>query len=279
MSAEEILDELFKYDRHLPLDAVESETVTDPGKPRQYHVIFRSVHDQRVPALLTLPRNVAPPFPAILLLHGVLGHKDSFNQKKRSAFLTATGYATMRIDGQYRGEREVALGEGAGLRTEYYYRNRDAMLQTAVDLMRALDYLASRDDIDMNRIGFAGLSMGGSIGTLFCAHEPRVKAVVLAITGGDFRTFRKSAGAGSSDEQAMQAYRIVDPVLYVSRIAPRPLLMINAAHDEIVPRAATETLFEAAREPKRIIWYECGHAALPDDYLGEMKAFFDAELR
>ena len=278
MRADEILDELFKYDTHLPLDAVEKEGSADSGESRQRHITFTSVHDQRVPALLTLPTNVEPPFPTILFLHGVLGHKDSFNQKKRSDFLAANGYATMRIDGQYRGEREVALGEGLGVRTDYYYRNRDAMLQTAVDLMRSLDYLESRDDIDMNRTGFAGFSMGGSIGASFCAHEPRVRAVVLAITGGDFRKFKRFAVDAEAGERLTQAYRMVDPVLYVSRISPRPLLMINAAHDEIIPREATDALFEAAREPKRIIWYDCGHAELPDEYLGEMKRFFDAEL-
>ncbi|UCD57035.1 MAG: acetylxylan esterase [Candidatus Hydrogenedentota bacterium] len=282
--AEQILDELFKYDENLPLEAVERQSTTGAEKPRrgesrQYHVTFASVHDQRVPALLTLPSNATPPFPAILFLHGVLGNKDSPNQRKRSAFLASAGYATLRIDGQYRGEREVRFRGGVGLQTEYYYRNRDAMIQTAIDLMRGVDYLASRDDIDLEKVGFAGFSMGGAVGTLFCAHDPRVRAVVLAITGGNFGKFRKAAGDKRTEERIRRAYRIVDPVLYVSRISPRPLLMLNAARDEIVPRAATEALFEAAREPKRIIWYDCGHAELPDENLNEMGKFFDAELR
>ncbi len=153
------------------------------------------------------------------------------------------------------------------------------MLQTAIDLMRGVDYLASRNDIDMERIGFAGFSMGGAIGTLFCAHEERVKAIVLAITGGGFKRLASEAEGDRPGEWSRDAYKIVDPALYVSGISPRPILMINAAHDEIVPKAATEALYEAAREPKRIIWYDCGHVGLPDEYLHEMKRFFDTEMK
>jgi len=280
---ENVMAEFLKYDKNLPLQVEEREAPFESAEYRQgcrqFHITITSVHDQCVPALLSIPPHAKPPLPVILMLHGVLGHKSSYNQVKRSVFLTNAGYAVMRIDGPYRGEREVSIGRGNGVQTSYHYRNRDAMIQTAVDLMRAADYLASRDDIDTDRIGFAGFSMGGAIGAMFCAHEPRVRAALLAITGGDFDKLRIRVGNAREKETLGLAYRLVDPVLYVAKIAPRPLLMINAAHDEIVPRAATEALFEAAAEPKRIVWYDCGHADLPDEYLQEMKRFFDTELR
>lgn len=278
LNTEQILEELFKYDKNLPLGVGERQTGGGAGQPAEYHVTFAGVHDQRVPALLALPAHVNPPYPVVLILHGVFGHKTSVNQLKRSAFLVNAGYATMRIDGQYSGERATPSGGGIGLQAQYCYRNRDAMIQTAIDLMRGLDYLAMRKDIEMRRIGFAGFSMGGAIGALFCAHEPRVKAVALGVTGGDFTKLNIRAGDRSAEERLRNAYSLVDPVRHVSGISPRPLLMLNASHDQVVPRAATEALFEAAREPKRIVWYDCGHADLPDELLEEMKRFFDNEL-
>ncbi len=282
-SEADLLAEFLKYDEDLPMRLVEREAVLDsdaysPGC-RHYHVTFTSVHDQRVTTLLSLPPNAKPPFRVILMLHGVLGHKSSYNQVKRSVFLTNAGFAVMRVDGQYRGEREVSIGRGNGVRTPFHYRNRDAMIQTAVDLMKTVDYLVSRDDIDNESIGFAGFSMGGAVGTLFCAHEPRLRAVLLGITGGGIDKLGIRVGTEEEKERIRQAYRLVDPVLHVARIAPTPLLMINAANDEVVPRAATEALFEAAEEPKQIVWYDCGHANLPDEYLEEMRRFFDTELR
>ncbi len=273
---QQALDEFLQYDRNLPLETEERKLEADPeiGQVQLHHVTFTSARDQRVTALLTLPPSAAPPYPAVLILHGVFGHKSSINQQKRAACLTAAGYATLRIDGQYCGERAVA-GGGIGLHNQHVYRNRDAMIQTAIDLMRGVDYFISRNDIAADRIGFAGFSMGGAIGTLFCAHDRRVRAVVLGITGGDFSKFNVSIG---QNDEVRRAYRLVDPILSVHKIAPRPLLMVNAAHDIVVPRAATEALFEAAGEPKRIVWYDCGHADLPDAALEEMKKFFDLHL-
>ena len=273
----ELMEELFAYDMDLPLDAVERQVEPDKGKGVCFHAEFSSVHDERVPALLTLPQ-VSPPYPVVLILHGVFGHKTSPNQIKRSAALVAAGYATLRIDGQYSGDRQPSPGNGIGIQAKYYYRNRDAMIQTVVDVMRGVDYLHTREDIEAARIGLTGFSMGGAMGAIASALDLRVKAAVLGITGGDFKIL--SAGAGDEREQARvrQAYRIVDPINYISRISPRPLLMISAANDEIIPRASTEALYEAAGDPKRNVWYDCGHANLPDEYLDEMIRFFDSEL-
>ncbi len=274
----EIMDEFFAYDRYLPLNTEENQARTSDGESDELHVTFSSVRDQRVPALLTLPEGGDPPHPVVIILHGVLGHKTSPNQIKRSRALTASGYATLRIDGQYRGAREVAIEGGLGLEAAYYYRNRDAMIQTTVDLMRGADYLASRGDIDMSCVGFAGFSMGGGIGAVFCALDSRVKAVALGITGGDFDKLNIRLTAGPMMDGLRRAYTVVDPVNYIGRISPRPLLMINAADDDVVPKAATEALFKAARDPKRIVWYDCGHADLPDEYLDELTEFFGTEL-
>jgi dienelactone hydrolase len=273
--AREILDELYKYDEDLPLEVVESDNLSAPGEPKEFHVTYAGPRDQRVCALLTLPQTGEPPYPAVVILHGVFGHKTSPNQLKRSACLVAGGYATLRIDGQYCGERQIGNMHGGGIRPQYYYRNRDAMIQTVMDLMRGVDYLVSRPDIDGGNIGFAGFSMGGAIGAIFCSYDCRIKAVVLGITGGDYSKLNISAPDVQTAERMLRAYRVVDPIYYVANISPRPLLMQNASHDLIITRASTEALFKAAGEPKQIFWYECGHADLPDDCLEDMRRFFD----
>lgn len=273
----EIMDDFFAYDRGLLLDAAEKEVEANAVEGACFHITFSSAHDQRVPALLSLPK-ASPPYPVVLIQHGVFGHKTSPNQVKRSDALVAAGYATLRIDGQYSGDRRPCSGGESGIQPKHYYRNRDAMIQTVIDLRRAVDYLHTRSDIDVARIGLTGFSMGGGIGAIAGGMDSRIKAVVLGITGGDFKILSASAGDERERARVQRVYRIVDPIAYVSRISPRPLLMISAANDEIIPRAATEALYEAAREPKRNVWYDCGHASLPEEYLDEMIQFFDSEL-
>jgi len=48
-------------------------------------------------------------------------------------------------------------------------------------------------------------------------------------------------------------------------ISPRPLLMINAENDEVIPPVTSKLLFKKANKPKEIIWYPTKHRSLPID--------------
>jgi dienelactone hydrolase len=117
--------------------------------------------------------------------------------------------------------------------------------QGVVDLRRALEVVSAHPEVDGSRAGYVGFSLGAMLGALFCAHDPRIRAAVLAIGGG---------GMGPE---------AVDPVHHIGLFAPRPLLFVNAEQDTRVPRARAEALHEAAGEPKRILWFDSGHADLP----------------
>ena len=51
----------------------------------------------------------------------------------------------------------------------------------------------------------------------------------------------------------------LDPVRWVSRIAPRPFVMVNATGDERMQRAAIEALYASARDPKELVWMPGAH--------------------
>jgi hypothetical protein len=53
--------------------------------------------------------------------------------------------------------------------------------------------------------------------------------------------------------------RCLAPERWVARISPRPLYFINAKDDERVPRECVELLWNAAREPKEMVWIEGRH--------------------
>jgi fermentation-respiration switch protein FrsA (DUF1100 family) len=71
-------------------------------------------------------------------------------------------------------------------------------------------------------------------------------------------------------------FRALEPARYVGRIAPRPLLLINADRDELVPRASAERLLAASRPPVRQIWLPYSHL-MPDDTL-QMRVLADSTL-
>jgi dienelactone hydrolase len=205
----------------------------------------------------------------VLLQHGAGGSKDApYLDAVRLPWVRA-GAAVATIDFPLHGERASAkLSErllallpsqapapdgAAGLWTGFVH-------QAVVDLRRALDALAVHPEVDAARIAYAGLSLGTVVGALFCADEPRVRAAALAVGGG---------GRGPD---------ALDPARHVGRIAPRPLLFVNALRDATVPRAAAEALHAAAREPKQVLWFDCTHAELPGAALKAMWTFLREHL-
>jgi hypothetical protein len=70
----------------------------------------------------------------------------------------------------------------------------------------------------------------------------------------------------------------VDPVTYGVNVKGRRILMLNARHDELIPRECTESLWRAFGEPE-IIWWDAGHytaARYLFDGLAKTTAFFQA---
>jgi fermentation-respiration switch protein FrsA (DUF1100 family) len=56
---------------------------------------------------------------------------------------------------------------------------------------------------------------------------------------------------------------IIEPLNFVEQIAPRPLLMLNAENDDIVPPMMSKLLYKKAKKPKNIIWYPAKHHTIP----------------
>jgi fermentation-respiration switch protein FrsA (DUF1100 family) len=57
-----------------------------------------------------------------------------------------------------------------------------------------------------------------------------------------------------------------DPRLAIAHFAGRPLLMLAGKRDYVVTPDMVKRLYAAAREPKEIEWYDCGHLLTEDAY-------------
>jgi cephalosporin-C deacetylase-like acetyl esterase len=142
----------------------------------------------------------------------------------------------------------------------YRYWTRDIITQTVFDLRRAVDFIQTRKELDSNRIGYYGISLGGIIGTIFSSVEPRIKVPVIALAGGGINLM---FGMEALSDDVKDYLSIIEPLNFVDKIAPRPLLMINAENDDIVPPMMSKLMFKAAKEPKEILWYPSKHHDIP----------------
>ena len=262
--------EFYRHDPKLALDAEEKLLKSDERLDR-WRVEFTGMHEHRVPAVLTRPR-VAPPPPVVLILHGVTGSKDAPYVRAMSRMLLEVGFASLAIDSPYHGDR---AREDRDPRFHNFtsYTNRNAAVQSALDCMRAADYVSAREDLDGARLGFVGFSQGAILGTAFCARDARVKAAVLVVGGGSFLQMYPAAKNPEARARAERIAQTIDPVHHIALFSPRPLLMVNATRDELIPRRCAEDLYEAARPPKEILWYDAPHSGLPAEAFRRARAF------
>lgn len=278
-------EQVYAYDRDLPLNAEVTEQQRGTGYVI-YRLQYSSVHDKRVPAWWCVPTTGTPPYPCVIIMHGYGGDKNGL-QILAPAF-ALRGIATLAIDAEYHGDRKQP---GNDILSTYIYRNRDALVQTVIDLRRAVDFLQSRQEIDGKRIGYIGLSMGGILGGIVAGVDERIQAPILIVAGGDwgylFSTSQhptamqlreKNPELFKSAQKMNEVMGVVDPVNWVARISPRPLLMINGKDDQIVPKECTERLFAAAKEPKEIVWLEGGHMPQPDAVLRKVDEWLTKHL-
>jgi dienelactone hydrolase len=280
----------YAYDHALPLNAA-LKPLDDDASCTRYRLDYDSIHDQRVPAILALPKRYAAPWPAVLLVHGSGGHKDSDYIHLASEALNRQGFATLAIDTQYHGDRKRP-GRSGDIHMPDSYTMRDAWIQSVVDLRRAVDYLETRPDIAQDKIGYLGFSQGAMLGSVLGGVEGRVSCFCLAVPGGgiinivrhiDQYPLLKKYWPVNLTPEVMRTIEeianVTDPIHYVGRIAPRPLLIIVAKYDEIIPPEASAALVEAAhaKEPEQVKRWESGHVLHPSAIF-DVRDFFVAHL-
>ena len=229
------------------------------------HFTFSSERGQRVPGIL-LKKSASGRRPVVVVLSGTGGTKEG--QVSVLKTLAGLGFIAISIDGRYHGERQTGTGAtqyvAAMLETYRTGQGRPFLYDTVWDLMRLVDYLETRPDVDAKRIGMTGFSKGGMETYLTAAVDPRIAVAVPMIGVQSFgwalenemwmsrvSTFQaavdqaaKEAGVGRVDAAFIRTfYDRVVPGIYgqfdgpamVPLIAPRPLLVINGDSDARTP--------------------------------------------
>jgi cephalosporin-C deacetylase-like acetyl esterase len=147
-----------------------------------------------------------------------------------------------------------------------FYANE---VHAVIAIRRAVDVLSARNDVDLKQIAFVGHSGGAMLGADAVAVDGRFKAAVFesGLQGFTYHIctsshpyavgVREQLGAGLP--QFISTLAPLDAIHYVDHEAPTVLLFQSASHDKGVPRADAQAFYDAASEPKQLIWYRTGH--------------------
>jgi dienelactone hydrolase len=255
---------------------------------------FHNGVDMVVPGILMIPKGIPRPAPVIIGLHGHGGSKDQFCPRTKEGqpigpMLVERGYVVAAIDAYFNGER---IGKGPGGPQEVKEPAQEhSLVKLNLWLGRTLwgmmirdeqcliDYLETRPEIDRDRIGATGMSMGCTRAGWLAAVDDRVKAIVGVAC---FTRYTELLVHGDLERHGMYYFvpgmlEHFDTEALFALVAPRPMLQLSGDQDGGAPTDGIEVLEEKLGalyrlygHPERfrsVIYKDTGH-----EYLPEMKA-------
>ncbi len=223
--------------------------------------------------------------PGVVVLH-ILG-ADFALSRYLAARLADQGVAALFVKLPYYGERRPA---GKRFLSADITRTITAMRQGVCDVRRAAAWLAARPEVDPEKLGVAGISLGGIVSALAASVDPAIHDACLLLAGGgladilwempeaaSYRALWIAAGRTKADLEALT--RPFDPLTYAHGLKGKRVLMLNGNVDEVIPPRSARALWEAAGRPP-IHWFDCGHYSAAGYLLPAIRrtvAFFAVE--
>jgi cephalosporin-C deacetylase len=235
-----------------PLEATTEDT-REPLPYKKFRVEYRSLDGVRVRALLALPirgGEAARSLRAIVTVPGYGGLQQGVMLGE-----CQRGYAILQVYPRSQGpSADLWKIDGPDKLTWRLSRPEGAYYQGAYsDVIRGVDYLVNRPDIDRDRIAIAGTSQGGGIALAVASLDPRLKAVVALLPFlCDMRRAARIDGslvkklldqAGLNDEAHLRTLDYFDPLQLVSTLRA-PALVSSGGRDTTCPADTIRAVFD-----------------------------------
>ena len=219
---------------------------------------------------------------ALILQHGYANSR--YDVLVYAEWLARHGYGVIMLDQRSRG-----MSEGD---TFSFGKNE------VRDIEAAYRYVVGRPEVDAQRVGAWGISMGGVIVLLHAAQHPQIKAIVADCA---YASFRDEVETGVKNIIGLPPFPFaslirwflerqlsfplseIAPIEVIHSISPRPVFLLQGGRDTTVPPDSGQRLYDAAGEPRQL-WFDpkLEHneflAARPKEYEKRVVAFFDQYL-
>lgn len=240
------------------------KSVIRPDSETDRYTMMRIEFDaepgQKVPGYLLRPKNAKGPLPVMICLQGhspgmhiSVGRAKTDRDREsirggRDIAVQAVhhGWAALVIEQRGFGERAVE-GKACGqVALEELLKGRPLTGQRVFDVMRAVDFVATQDDLDSERIGCMGNSTGGTVAFYAACMDERIRLAVVSCSFGTYEStwlYKKHCACG----YLPGILKVADMPDLTGLIAPRHLTLVAGKEDSIARFDGVEAGFQHAR--------------------------------
>jgi dienelactone hydrolase len=270
--------------------AVKSLGIEDRGDYTLERFEFFNGVDMTVPGFIALPKIRKGKVPVVIGMHGHSGSKNEYLpdptfERSPGWMLVKNGYAVAAIDGYFNGERvgkgpsgprHDAGGQEMALFKLHLWQGRTLWGMMLRDEQCLLDYLATRPELDMGKVGATGMSMGCTRAWWLAAIDDRVHTVVGVACFTRYAELLSHRSSHGIYYFVPGLIRHFDAEAIYSLVAPRPMLQLSGDQDYNAPPDGIEVLerkigavYQLYGKPENfrsVLYEKTGH-----EYLREMK--------
>jgi dienelactone hydrolase len=240
-----------------------------------------------VPALLLIPKKLKRPAPGALFMHwhaGMYGLgkeqllQGTSVQPAYAPVLAEMGVVTLAIDSWCFGERQHDTDGHRGEEDAFklmLWRGQVLWGMMVFDEFRALSYLASRPEVDPQRLAATGMSMGATKTWWLAALDPRIRLAIDFCCLTDFDSLIAAHGLSGHSilYYVPSLLKEFDTTAINQLIVPRPRLSLNGRKDPLTPPAGVEKIRDSLlsfyqqhgrQQDCRIELFDCAHEETPE---------------
>lgn len=240
--------------------------------------------DNQIPLLIVKSLELKEEkMPAVILVHGLGSSKErnlAFAMK-----LANNGFYVIMPDVRKHGDRGTPTFQKE-LMKDPVGTLFEVIVKTVDDISRIIDHICEDlKEVDCDKIGMTGISLGGMITFATGLKEERIKVLVPIIASGDLLTVALESSLIKDIYQGVESRQeikipdnikgmlsFIDPVINPSKYFPRPLLMINGEEDTVFPIKAVQKTINALEHAytskpelfKYKIYPKVGHEVTPE---------------
>jgi hypothetical protein len=204
------------------------------------------------------PKGVAKP-PAILFLYSYPSETDVFRSDAYCANVTKDGFAAIGFVSALTGHRYT----NRPMKQWFVSELQEALGSSVHDVQMILNYLSTRDDLDMSRIGMFGVGSGATITILAAAADPRIKTIDLIDPWGDWPDWMAKSSLIPEPERPnylkpefLKKIALLDPVEWLPRLKTQQVRIQQVLDDSVTPRIVQERIKADAPGTAQIIAFD-----------------------
>ncbi len=228
-----------------------------------------------------LPKAVKNP-PVVLYLYGHPAETTRFLDEDFSRLLVKNGYAAVGFVPELSGQRY----HDRPMKEWYVSELQEVLATSAHDVQMILNYLATRGDVDMNRVGMFGQGSGASIAILAAAVDPRIKVLDLMDPWGDWPHWMAESTRIPDNERSafvkpefLEKIAPFDPVQWLPKLKTPAVRVQMMNFDTITPKAAKETIAKSVPATATLTRYENSNQVHDALMLGKEFDWIKAQLQ